>query len=52
MRGFKMVKKIKVKQKLGKLKLNWKVIVAIIGVLAVLALIMMMIGQAGLKSSR
>jgi hypothetical protein len=48
-----MVQKIKVKQKAaGKPKLNWKVVVAIIGVLAVLALIMMMIGQAGLKSSR
>ena len=48
-----MVKKIKIKQKAAeKSKLNWKVIIAIFGVLALIALIFMMIGQAGLKSGR
>jgi hypothetical protein len=52
-KGLDMVKKIKIKQKAAeKSKLNWKVIIAIFGVLALIALIFMMIGQAGLKSGR
>lgn len=52
-KGQDMVKKIKVKQKASeKPKLNWKVIVAIIGVLAVIALLFFIIGQAGLKSGK
>jgi hypothetical protein len=47
-----MVKKIKVRQKKSKLKFNWKTIVAIIGALIVVILILMFIGQAGLKSTR
>lgn len=50
MRGYEMVKKIKVKQKSGKPKIGWKAIIAILAVLGLIALIMMMIGQAGLKS--
>lgn len=48
-----MVKKIKIKQKAAsEARLNWKVIVAIIGVLGLIILIFVMIGQAGLESSR
>lgn len=53
MKGCDMVKKIKIKQKAAsEARLNWKVIVAIIGVLGLIILIFVMIGQAGLESSR
>jgi hypothetical protein len=47
-----MVKKIKKKDKLGKVKFNWKVIVAIIGVILMIILLMYIIGQAGLQTGR
>jgi len=47
-----MVKKIKKKNKIEKVKFNWKVIVAIIGVIIMILILMYIIGQAGLQTGR
>ncbi len=47
-----MVKKIKKRNKVEKVKFNWKTIIAILAALALVVLFLMLIGKAGLQMSR